>query len=205
MNHQRLDIILGLAEPSRIQVLDLAKQLSLAGEEVFHVDDKNYFAHLSLYFLEIAVEDIPALLRALEEMAGEFNRFKVRVSQIYAVEGSIALDLEKNEVLEKIEAMVVKNLNKFRQGKIRDKYLERIKEGYYSPQQTKLIEEYGCPDILELYAPHITLGRLVSPELAERIAKELNLPKEIEIISLAVSEMGAHGTCINIINKFNLS
>jgi len=207
MKHKRLNIILIVNNKSRKKVLNLASSIGVGKKEVFHIDDKNYFTHITVYSPEFPEKSTPKAIKAIEKISEEMNKFDLPVLGLNAEDGFVRINFGKIDKVVKIHETVANALNQFRNGKIREKYLNEIKEEKYSKEQVEMIQKYGCPNVLKLYRPHLTLGRLTSQEVAERVVGNLNSSndlKTVKIMGIGISEMGSNGTCTNIIKEFNL-
>jgi len=207
MEYKRLNVIFMVDDESRKKVLNLANKIGVGREEIFHIDDKNYFAHITVYSPEFSKKNIPKIIETVEKMSKETGKLGLSIVRFSGEDGSVIIELEKTSRMKKIHETVVGALNHFRNGKIREKYLNRIKEKKYGKEQVEMIEKYGYPNVLKLYRPHLTLGRLISQEVAARVVANLNSSntlKAIEIVKMGISEMGSNGTCTNIIKEFDL-
>jgi len=207
MKYKRLNIILIVDNKSRKKALNLASSIGMGKKEVFHIDDKNYFTHITIYSPEFPEKNTPKVIKAIEEISEGMDKFDLLVVGLNAEDGFVIINFEKTDRVAKTHETVVNALNQFRNGKIREKYLNEIKEGKYSKEQVEMIQKYGYPNVLKLYRPHLTLGRLTSQEVAERVVGNLNSSndlKTMKIIGIGISEMSPNGTCTNIIKEFDL-
>ena len=207
MKYKRLNIILIVDNKPRKKALNLASSVGMGDEQVFHIDDKKYFAHITIYSPEFSEKNIPKIIEMVEKISGGISKFDLPAVGLSAEDKSVIIDFEKTDKVVKIHETVVSALNQFRNGKIQEKYFSRIKEGKYSKEQVEMIQKYGYPNVLKLYRPHLTLGRLTSQEIAEKVARNLSGDNELKaakIIKIGISEMGSNGTCTDIIKEFNL-
>jgi 2'-5' RNA ligase len=207
MKYKRLNIILIVDSKSRKMVLNLASSMGIKDGQVFYIDDRKYFAHITVYSPEFSEKNIPKIIEAVKKISERISKFDLPVMGFSAEDRSVIIDFEKTDKMVKIHETILNALNQFRNGKIQEKYFSRIKEGKYSKEQVEMIQKYGYPNVLELYHPHLTLGRFTSQEIAEKVARNLdsgNDLKIIRIIGIGISEMGPNGTCTNIIKEFDL-
>lgn len=194
-------------DKSRVKVLDLASKIGFADEEVFHIDDKKYFIHITVYSPEFSEGNIPKIIEVVEKISKGISKFDLPVVGLNAGDKSVIIDFERTDIVVKIHETIVNALNQFRNGKIREKHLNEIKEGRYNKEQEEMIRKYGYPNVLKLYHPHLSLGRLISEEAAEKAVNNLNSTnglKVVKIVRMGISEMGPSGTCTNIIREFDL-
>ena len=112
-----------------------------------------------------------------------------------------------DDFIKSLHEETVRKLNPFRAGHIREKY--RPGSDYhldFSKEQLKNIAEYGYPDAMSLYKPHITIIRLKDNSLAETIAKTISWgePTHFIVDKLATYTMGESGTCKDLVKEFTL-
>jgi 2'-5' RNA ligase len=75
----------------------------------------------------------------------------------------------------------------------------------FNQEQKKSILEYGYPDAIDLYLPHMTIIRLKDEKIAKDIAKEIKWSnEEFKASSIVCYLMGKDGTCKQIIKEFKL-
>lgn len=204
---KRLNTIFIPDENFQKQVLALAVKVFKDKEEIFHIDNKDYFVHLTIYSPEYPLANVRKVIVEVGKIAKGARKFELTFGNFVWVGGYVGINFRKTEGVTGIHNKILKKLNPLREGRLREKYPELIKKGIYPPEQVKLINEYGYDKVLDFYEPHLTLGRFVNDEDARKASEELkNLVKldKVLITKIGVSEMGPSGTCIKIIKTFNL-
>lgn len=206
MRYKRLDIILVVDGRFLKKVLELAGKIGVEEEEVFHIDGKNYFSHVTIYSPEFPESNITEVVKAVGGFVRNTKKFNLVATGFSAEDGFVVVDFEKSSGVEELHRAIVQVLSPFREGRIGEKYLNEAKEGKYSVEQVDMIENYGHPNVLKLYRPHLTLGRLINQEAAERSLKRLENVGETtaQVEKISISEMGPNGTCTNILYEFGL-
>jgi 2'-5' RNA ligase len=186
------------------KVLSLARQVAGGGDEIFHIDNRRFFAHLTIYSPEYPEENVSKVYDEVEALAGKLTPFKLSFLDFNAVDGFVGARFAKTALAEMIHRQIVERLNPLRDGHIREKYLKEL-EGNYSPQQRELIKRFGSPLVFDFYQPHLTLARLVDNREAQSVVAELNSRDKLplaRITKMAVAAMGPNGTCTKIIETF---
>lgn len=188
------------------KVLDIATLLTKKEGEIFHIDNKHFFAHLTIYSPEYPIENLNKILHEVREIAGKSVPIRLEFERFHSGWGYVGIEFKKNLQIEKLHAQIVETLNPLRNGYTREKYTNEIADGKYSQEQVVYIKRYGYHNLFKSYQPHLTLGRFASEELASRIVKSLGDLQIVESMceALAVCEMGENGTCTKILGEFKM-
>lgn len=185
--------------------LALARKVIKGRKEIFHIDGRLFLPHLTIYSPEYPAESVIRVHEQVAGLAGNFSPFSLPFLRFEAVDGFVGADFAKTELVEKVHRKVVEKLNHWREGLIREKYLNE--RGKYSSQQWKIVERFGSPLVFDFYQPHLTLARFADNGKAKEAAAELNRQKKltpVRISKLAVAAMGPNGTCTKMLKIFKL-
>lgn len=147
--------------------------------------------HITIYvtaFPEAVFTDCKQTLKRLDTTV-----FEIKLTNIAIVENKnrnnifVMLALESSNALTNFHKTIVKTINPFREGLIRSKDQERIKNNQYSPEEVAVIKKYGYLRVFDRFTPHITIGELPDPntELIKNLHNEL---KEITNTSFLVTQ-----------------
>lgn len=81
--------------------------------------------------------------------------------------------------------------NKYRDGHVREKDIERIKSGECTPQEIELTRQYGYFRIFEKFTPHITVGNIEveDSEIPQITIKLIELLKDIEGKDITINKL----------------
>lgn len=191
----------------RKAALALANKIGMEKGAIFHIDDQNYFAHITIYSPEFPKHNTEKIVKEVEAFALRTKRFNLVATGLNAEDGdSIVIDFERNKSIDALHETIVTLLNPLREGRIREKDAHAIKEGTYSSEQREMIERYGYRNVLGFYSPHLTLGELIDKEATERSVKQLESMKGAvaKIDKIGISEWGPNGTCTHIMYQFDL-
>jgi len=77
----------------------------------------------------------------------------------------------KNTRIRKLHEDMLKILERYREGFIREKDLKRIEKGIYSSAQIYNIMHYGFPRVFQQFHPHITIGNITNGHAGIRCVK----------------------------------
>jgi len=206
--YTRLNTILLPEDTSLGLILKTAHQIfSGRPQELFHIDNRDYFAHLTLYSPEYPSKNLAQVSREVEKISRDLSPITLNFQDLFTGWGFVGLDYTKDRTVDSLHHRVLNALNPLRDGHLREKYAAGLKQNKYPSQEANYIRQYGYPNILSNFHPHITLGKFSGEDLAIR-AKELFdtalIPTYITFSQLAVSEMGPYGTCTKILSKFSL-
>ena len=189
------------------KLIALARKISIEQKELFYIDNKNFYAHITLYSPEYPKSNFEKVAKKVEEFSKNTNRIILDSEGFNTGWGYVGLDFKKSDQVDNLHKLALKELNPLREGRIRNKYENEIKEGKYPPIEVDYIKKYGYHNVLESFHPHLTLARFETEEIAQSIKGGLGtelLPSEITFTYLAISEMGPNGTCTKILKKFKL-
>ncbi|MGD8744472.1 MAG: 2'-5' RNA ligase family protein [Candidatus Woesebacteria bacterium] len=100
----------------------------------------------------------------------------------------------KSKKVMRIHKDMLELLNKYREGYIREKDLERIEKGLLNPEEIKLIKKYGYFRVLDNFIPHLTIGNVeAKKEEIVNIKNELiEILKNLSKRSIQVNEVRVH-------------
>ena len=203
----RLNTILIPEENAQNSILKLASRIFDGKEELFHIDNKTYYAHITLYSPEYPTHNVDKVFAAVQAMSNATKPLTLDFNDFHTGGGYLGLDFIKDKPIDRLHKMVLEKLNPLREGRIRDKYADEIKEGKYSPDEVKYIKKFGYHYVLNSYHSHLSLGRFSSEEIAVQVKSGLTkdlVPPQIIFSHIAVSEMGPNGTCTKILKKYQL-
>ena len=126
-------------------------------------------------------------------------------SGVVSGQGFISLEIKNSPDLQRLHESLVAALNPLREDIFRQEFLDSYHMDFpiNKIQQAK---QYGYPDALDLFEPHLTLSRLQSPEVAKGIAADIELvEKAFTATRFGIYEMGEHGTCRRLIRDWPLA
>ncbi len=200
----RINITFKLPIEIAQSVADIGNDISKKDETYFVVDNKNIFAHITIYSPEYPAGNLEKVLKTVENIAKEFSAPKFIFQKVKAGQGFVTLDFDYSEEIKRIHETIVEKLNPLRENHVRQKYTDSYMMKF-SEEKNENIRKYGYPDSMRFYHPHMSLARLKNEDLAERIAKEIYWPvKEFKVEKLGAYRMGEHGTCVELLKDFAL-
>jgi len=202
MTPTKINVAFILPEEVAEIACELSKGIAKQVKTEFHLDNKNFLPHISIYWTEYPNRAFKEISQITEELCKElsavvFEFEKIRVSHNY-----VYLDLKKTDKIQEVHSKFLFKLNKIRNNHLREKYSNQ--EYLYSLTETEreMIKLYGYPYSANLYHPHITLNKLSEGEtlVFEKGFKLANFVCN----EIGVFEMGENGTCTKLVNAFNL-
>lgn len=185
----------------RKKVISLGRKISEKYETFFALDDNKFFPHITIYSVDYPMVNYENVLKELEKISLKSSKIIFKFKEIDHLYGYIGIVSQLTPEIKKIHKNIIKQLNYLREGHIRDKYLKKT----YSAKQKKNIKQYGCPDAINLYNPHITITRLKNSQQTKEVVKNIKWKDRKFIIDkIAIYLSSGHGTCIKLIKEFNL-
>ena len=199
------DMVLLPAESQADQAMDASGRLSSQGS-LFSLDNKNFYAHTSLYMFQMDTEKQNEILSFLERLTC-LKPIQILLQEGYFYEdkgfgkGYIDISFERNADVDTLQMKVVDVVNQLRSG-MREKDIRKMQDA--TGLKLENLQKYGYPAVGELFRPHITLTKFpadIEPDLSV-------LPDPSQFTGvfdrIGLFEMGDNGTCIREIATFRL-
>jgi len=201
----RLNIALKPPEFFAEKAIELSRELGRQFDSHFILDGAEYFPHITVYSPEFPADNLENILAAVKNIAIKTNKLTLRGDQFEAEQGFAGVKFELTDKIKKLHENIVALLNPLREDHIREKYEAPDYKMKFSPEKIDNIKKYGSASVMELYNPHLTIIRLINEEQANKVAKNLKweIP-EFEASELGIYKMGDHGTCKELVEKFEL-
>lgn len=199
------DIVL-LPNSEQAQKAVNASQLLAPQGSLFTLDNEHYFAHASLYMLQMDSANQDDCIATLQEIAKQTNvQQLVQNGYFYQNRGGgkgyVDISFERNSKVDSLQQQVLAAFNPLRAG-MREKDKRKMADA--SGVALENLQAYGYPSIGELFRPHITLTKFpadIEPNLSV-------LPPETMFTGIfdriGLFEMGDNGTCVRKIAEARL-
>jgi len=194
------DVVLLPSEALSSVALEASTQLAKL-DNLFQLDNVNFYAHVSLYMLELKQADIEKVKDLLAAIAKSVQAQQLTANKYDQKELFIDAEYTRTATLDDLQSNVINALNSVRNG-MRGKDVERMKTA--TGLALENYQNYGYKYVGELFRPHITLTRFGS----EQQAAEEMLP-DITTFNgtfdrIGLFAMGDNGTCIREIESWEL-
>jgi 2'-5' RNA ligase len=188
------------------EAIAVSREIAAKHRVYFTLDGVQFFPHITLHLPEYPQSNVEKVLQKVEEIAQTTPRIKLHFLQIMIVDGYLGIEFECSPEIKKLHMQVVGKLNPLWEEHPRAKYRSGSDlHMSFTPGQWENIKKYGAPDVVKLYQPHLTITRLRSCAVAEKLAENLKWKTPIFTVdSLAVYTMGEHGTCKELMSEFGL-
>ncbi|HPA25499.1 MAG TPA: DUF1045 domain-containing protein [bacterium] len=173
MEHQ-IGIHLNLPEDITQKIFALQKKLKL-GYEGQH----ETIPHITMHLAKFPKKNFKKLLNFLNNLnikPFEIKIFKVS-NEFNKMHKNYFLDLEivNDKILYNFHKKIVLMVDKMRNKQIRQKDLQRIKNGKFSRQEILMIKKHGYVRVMKYFVPHITLGE-INPD--SQVKDKINIIKK---------------------------
>lgn len=190
------DLVL-LPESSLAEKAVAASQALARLDSKFTLDNKNFYAHMSLYMCQLDEADIPKVEELLQAIAAKTPPYTAPATRYdlgtgYS-EGYIDAEYEATEQMHAIQMSVIEAINPVRAG-MRDKDIAKMEDA--TGVKLENLKTYGFPSIGELFRPHMTLSRLqeYKPDAVDSLPELAEFDGTFD--RLGLFEMGDNGTCV---------
>jgi hypothetical protein len=182
------------------KTIEASKKLEPYGT-LFTIETGKFFPHLSVYMLQLKVEDVPKAKELLAGIAAKTGRLYLTATGYHQSHNYFDVEYHKTEQLSRLQDLTVTALNPIRDG-MRENDKPRMTEA--TGLALENFKKYGWNTVGDLYRPHLTLTRFSkeqsNPQDYLGAASEFN--GEFPILGLF--ESGENGTAIHHIASFNL-
>jgi hypothetical protein len=198
------DIVLLPSEGQAQLAIQASRQLSQQGS-LFMLDDKNLYAHTSLYMFQMDIANQEECIAALRRIAASNNAQRLEQNGFFYqnsghYKGYVDVSFARNKEVDSLQEQVVTAFNG-----LRADTSEKNKQKMISAAglQLEYLQKYGYASIGELFRPHLTFTKF--PREIEPDLTLLTSPKKFtgEFTRLGLFEVGPHGTCIREIAEFS--
>jgi len=200
----RLNIALKPPKEIEKKVISLSQEISKMHKAHFVLDGKNFYPHITVYSPEIPSSNIDKILYLAKECS---NYLKINLSfkEVNHTKGFIVVYFKHDLGIMNFHKKILQQFNPFRENHLSIKQKSQEYRSQLTKKQTANLDKYGYVNCMDLYKPHLTITRLYDEKLAKDIIKGIswNIDKFIAE-KLGVFKMGDHGTCIELVKKFNL-
>ena len=201
----RLNTAFKLPEDIAEKAISLSSETSKNNEAFFVLDGIQFHPHITIYSPEYPEKNLDKVLEKVAEIASKTEKVKLTLKGISSYQGSISIKFDYTKEIKKIHEGIISELNSLREGHIREKYTADDYKMKFTKEQQENIKKYGYPYSMGLYFPHLTIIRLKDEQLAKAVLEEIRWDiLEFTIEKVAIYEMGEHGTCRELVKKFNL-
>jgi len=204
MNTIPCDIVL-LPEETLAERAIRASQLLEPFGTHFTLKVGEYYPHASLYMCQVAVDDLPKIEHALQQLAEALKPFdlsavRYALGQGFAV-GYVDPEYAVTDELRAAQEAIIAAINPLRAG-MRESDIAKMKDA--TGVKLENLQKYGFPSVGELFRPHMTLTRL-----KENQPEALDVLPDISTFNgkftrLGLFEMGPNGTCVRPLSIIEL-
>ncbi len=162
--------------------------------------DSNATPHLSLYMLQINIQDVDEVVLKVSTIASREYVIELDAYDWHIQNRYLAMKYIKTKAITELQKNIIEEVNPLR-GETHPDSLLRLKGA--SPVQRYNIEQYGWAMIGEEYYPHMTIARFLEEvQVVDSLPASINMNGSFD--KLALFEMGDNGTAWRQIAVFSL-
>jgi hypothetical protein len=198
MESKPYDVVLLPEERVARKAIEVSAALAKHGTR-FTLDGLTHYPHISLYMLQLA--DLPSALEELRAIAAERPGIYASAHHYRYSHEYLSVEYAKTGAATLLQDETVRRLNPLRDG-LRKKDAARL--ATVTGLERHNILTYGYRSIGDSFSPHLTFTRFSSPN--EDIVETLPDMDEFSGMypRLGILEMGNHGTCIRLVDSWDL-
>ncbi|HUW21283.1 MAG TPA: DUF1045 domain-containing protein [Candidatus Bathyarchaeia archaeon] len=185
--------------------ISLSQKLGRKELTYFTLDGLNYHPHVTIYSPEYPKTNLIKIIGFLKKITGNSKKVISKFTEVRSNDGYIWFELKKTTPVEKIHRETVEKMNPLRENHLRDKYQDKRYINSLDRKQSENIRNFGYPDVLNLYHPHLTITRFSDPEKATTLKKNIKFSRKIICFDrIGVFRTGEYGTCKELLYSFQL-
>lgn len=186
MVHKSYNIVLLPPKSIADKAIDQSKKLAEQFPVNFVLESGKRNPHITLYQLELPVDNIKKVITVLAKIARSTQKLKIKMNKKTNYEEYIFWACPKTKGLQKLHKEIVKAINPLR--------------------RKKMVEKYGYTLALDEFLPHITLTNAINVKDVPSVLKVLKLERQEGIFdTIAITTLGPFGTVPKILKKFKLA
>jgi len=202
-NMVNVGIILLPSEEVSQAAIQLSRDVAADFKTFYVLGKESCLPHISLYHAAFPERKVPQVKRELKTLSEKFTPFSVKLSNVFwQEEGWLDLQAGKNESLVNLHRAVVQTLNPFREGSIMAS--DELAFSSYSPEEQNNLKLYGYRHAVSLFRPHLTITRLQEGDVVSVAQKLKGVAFTFSAKTLAMCQLGEHGTCKELLGEFEL-
>lgn len=206
MFSKRLNMAIVPSQKTIEYSLEVINQISSSINYEFVVNQHDAFAHITLYSCEFPNES----RREIEAKFGELTNSKLSINISLGdirinKRGFVLVDIKVSDEQKEFHIKTVEALNSLRKGILRSKYKSRKYREQLSTDELSNIDKYGHPHVLNLYKPHLTLGKLQNTNINDLDLSSYDFRSHsFDVNEFAIFEMAEfNGVCNKPLQYFS--
>lgn len=134
--------------------------------------DNNDVLHLTLYYSDFPAANIKKIILELTNILAKEKPVRLVFNHIRHDAEYLSLDFERSERIADLHLRILKRINPYREGHLRDKYLPPSPDLLKLPPLNQQIAlKWGHPYVAEKFIPHLTLLKFDTPLKSVTIEK----------------------------------
>jgi len=203
INYQKINIAFRAPEDFESKVIKLSQEIGNKNNSYFILDGINYYPHITIYSSIFSESNLSNILEKIEIFVKKLDDVSFKFKGVGVGQGYIGFNFINSNKIKKIHQGIVELLNPLRKNISEDDLKDY--NLVFNKKQKKSISEYGYPDAMNLYVPHMTITRLKDEKTIKNITREIKWNVgSFKVGRIACCLMGDNGVCKQIIKEFEL-
>ena len=206
MKTKRLNIAIMPNKEIFEYAIQVSSEFSKRARTLFTLDGKNFFPHITIYSPEFPEKNVLKVIKEVSTIITSKKRFLSEFTFPDKELGYWAINVRRNAKLHELHREILHKINYLRDGVLREKYSNAKYFDSLSEEKRSNILEFGYPNVLDQWVPHLTVTRFEDEEKVNWATKNYEWGKDsLSVESVGVFEMGKNGTCVKLLEKFDLA
>lgn len=189
-NKVRMTFVFKIKDFTRTKALNVHKKLLKKFGERHTSEYSSYTPHITIHQAEFPEKNEEEVLRLVQKIVEITNRIVFIPIGISSKKRYVAVNFKKTPAIAEFQEVLIKNLNPFREGALKDMYRESFRN--FEGDEQENIQSWGYPYIFDSYSPHLTLISLEKIEDAPEATKMIHWEQDFEVrqVEIVVSKEG---------------
>jgi 2'-5' RNA ligase len=202
VNYLKINIAFRAPKEVESEIIKLSQEIGEKNDSYFILDGINFYPHITIYSSVFSEPNLSKVLEVVGGFVKKVNNISFKYGGAGSGQGFISLNFDCFNEIKEIHKDLVAALNL-----LREPLTEEDLSDYnmvFSEKQRENILNYGYPDAMDSYVPHMTIIRLKDEQVANNIAKEIKWRiDDFKVDGIACYLMGNNGTCKQLIREFS--
>jgi 2'-5' RNA ligase len=159
MENRMIIISLEVPEKNKIELIDNAKNFSYGYKSEKGILNSPDKIHISLYVGLCPNKELQNIRNKFFEVASLNQPFNLEYKRLNKKGKFLSYVFDTPSELQQLHEGIVQGMNLYRNNLIKEKYKDKNVLKNFSEREKELIKEFGYPYSMELFSPHITIGK----------------------------------------------
>lgn len=186
-----------------VQISALSRNYASRFNSWYILDPIKFPPHVTVWIAYVPTKNLPHIRHEAREVISKFASFNIRITSKHVNDGGyVTIKVYKSKVLQELHNMLLRKLNKWREGYLHPKYTQNLNS--YPQEQRESLKRYGTRFAGVLFEPHITVAVIETKHLSEARKILPYIRESYQARDLVLFRQVEKGESIEILDRFPL-